>query len=293
MNRRPLAKIPLLNGWLKVCNSMYDLYNTALADRWPHPRKQLKQAALTQVGMAKQELQSGLQWLQLANPDMVGQKAAELVAFQLAEKPNSALVFPTGKTPLPMYAHLRQTSGINWEKSRLFQLDEYIKPQIDGPLPYQSFAAFMHQELWNFVGGQKFYLEQYFDCPLAYEALVTKDDGPDLIILGIGHNGHIAFNEPGSMDDSATRIVDLAEQTMLSNFGGIRQAGYPTQAITLGLKAILNARHILMLATGGGKKEIIQRAFNMETPPDPDCPASWLKRHPHVTLLTDFEFSSQ
>jgi glucosamine-6-phosphate deaminase len=123
--------------------------------------------------------------------------------------------------------------------------------------------------------------------------MVTKDDGPDLIILGIGHNGHIAFNEPGSMDDSITRVVDLAEQTMVSNFGGVGQAGYPTQAITLGLKAILSARHILMLATGSGKRGIIQRAFNMETPPDPDCPASWLKRHPHVTLLTDFEFSSQ
>lgn len=243
--------------------------------------------------MAKQKFQGGLQWLQLANPELVGKKAAELIALQLAEKPDSSLVFPTGKTPLPMYAHLRQIEGINWEKSRLFQLDEYIKPPTKGPLPYQSFAAFMHQQLWGAVGGQKFYLEQYFDCPLAYEALVSKANGPDLVVLGIGQNGHIAFNEPGSSVDSPTRAVELTEQTMLSNFGQVNQPGYPTQAITLGLKAILGARHILLLATGAGKKEIIQRAFNSETPPEVACPASWLKRHPKVTLLTDFDFSGQ
>lgn len=221
--------------------------------------------------------------------ESVGEHAASIVAGHLAQKPNASLVFPTGKTPLPMYAHLRRMNTINWEKSRLFQLDEYIKPAIQGPLPYQSFAEFMHLELWNFVGGQKFYLEQYFDCPPAYEALVTRDNGPDLVILGIGRNGHIAFNEPGSLPDSPTRVVDLAEQTMQSNFGGVLMPGFPTQAITLGLKAILSARHILMLATGDNKKNIIREAFSPETPPSHDCPASWLKDHPNVTILTDFE----
>lgn len=273
---------------------MYHLDNTALKDRRLSVSVDTEQTDLIQVSMAKHELQNAApQWLQLASAELVGQKAAELIALQLDSKPNSSLVFPTGNTPLPMYKHLRQMAGINWEKSRLFQLDEYIQPDTHSSPPYQSFAAFMQKELWSHVGGQKFYMEQYFDCPLAYESLVTKENGPDLVILGIGGNGHIAFNEPGSPPDSPSRVVHLAEQTIINNFGGANQPGYPTQAITLGLKAILSARHIILLATGTGKQAIVQKALNPETLPDPECPASWLKQHPHVTLLTDFDFSTQ
>ncbi len=238
--------------------------------------------------MAEQKLATGVRFIPLPNIEAVAEQAAALVARQLTEKPNSALVFPTGKTPLPLYAQLRAMNDINWEKSRLFQLDEYIKPATEGPLPYQSFADFMQKELWNFVGGQKFYLEQYFDCPAAYEALMTQENGPDLLILGIGSNGHVAFNEPGSEPDSPTRVIDLADQTMISNFGGIRKPGYPIQAITLGLKAILNAKRILLLATGANKQTITAQAFDPKTPPDLNCPASWLKQHPNVTVITDF-----
>jgi glucosamine-6-phosphate deaminase len=230
----------------------------------------------------------GLHWLKLPDAEAVAQQATHIVAEQLAHKPNASLVFPTGSTPLGMYAQLRQRNDINWEKSRLFQLDEYVRPDFEGPLPYQTFAEFMQNELWRFVGGQKFYMAQYFECPAAYEALVTKDNGPDLVILGIGKNGHIAFNEPGSQPDSPSRIVDLAPLTRISNFADPSQPGLPTQAITLGLKAILSARHILMLATGTGKQGIVATAFDPNTAPDINCPASWLKQHPHVTLLTDF-----
>lgn len=268
---------------------MYDLQKTVVMDQRPEVTRSTGRALLTQRGTTRKNMQTGFHWLRLSDTESVGIKAAELIAGQLARKPGSSLVFPTGKTPLPMYRHLRRMTDINWEKSRLFQLDEYIKPHSHGPLPYQSFADFMQKELWNFVGGQKFYLEQYFDCPAAYEALVTKQNGPDLIILGIGRNGHIAFNEPGSPPDCPTRIVDLAEQTVLSNFGAINKPGFPTQAITLGLNAILSARQILMIATGENKHDIIRQAFDPQTPPHDNCPASWLKRHPHVTLLTDFD----
>jgi glucosamine-6-phosphate deaminase len=243
--------------------------------------------------MTQKNTLQGIHWVDLPDSESVGKQAASIVAEQLSQKPDSALVFPTGKTPIPMYTHLRNMDGINWEKSRLFQLDEYIQPSMkeekEEEPPYQSFASFMRQALWDFVGGQKFYLEQYFDCPAAYEALVTQNDGPDLIILGIGQNGHVAFNEPGSFSDSPTRVIKLADQTQVSNFGAVGKPGFPTQAITLGLRAILKARHILMLATGERKKNILQQAFNPKTPPSPDCPASWLKQHPNVTILTDFE----
>ncbi|WP_373532671.1 glucosamine-6-phosphate deaminase [Vampirovibrio sp.] len=239
--------------------------------------------------MTAKETNQGIHWEHLPDAEAVGKQAASIIAEQLSQKTNSTLIFPTGKTPVPMYAHLRNMADVNWEKSRLFQLDEYLKPNAQAKAPYQSFADFMHQALWNFVGGQKFYMEQYFDCPAAYEALVTQNEGPDLVILGIGQNGHIAFNEPGSEANSPTRVVALAEQTQLSNFGAAGKPGFPTQAITLGLKAILSARHILMLATGESKKNILRQAFHPNTPPSADCPASWLKRHPHVTILTDFE----
>lgn len=232
---------------------------------------------------------TGIRFKRFENPHDVGIAAAEAVAALLAEKPNASIVFPTGKTPLPFYAALRQMPGINWEKSRLFQLDEYVKPDLEGPLPYQTFAEFMQRELWQFVGGQKFYLEQYFDCPLAYESLLTQNGGPDLVILGIGGNGHIAFNEPGADPDSPARLVDLAEQTMQSNFGGVQMPGWPVQAITLGLRGILSARSILMLATGPNKQSIVRRAFDPASEPNLDCPASWLKRHPSVTVMTDFD----
>lgn len=239
--------------------------------------------------MTQKDTPPSIHWVDLPDTEAVGKQAAKIIAEQLSQKPDSTLVFPTGKTPIPMYAHLRSMDGINWEKSRLFQLDEYIQPALEGELPYQSFAQFMQQALWNFVGGQKFYLAQYFDCPAAYEALVTQNDGPDLMILGIGENGHVAFNEPGSLSDSPARVIELANQTQISNFGAIGKPGFPTQAITLGLRTILKARHILMLATGKSKKNILQQAFNPQTPPSPDCPASWLKQHPNVTILTDFE----
>lgn len=238
--------------------------------------------------MSQAPFARGLQWLKLPTAEAVAQQAASIIADQLAQKPNASLVFPTGNTPLGMYAQLRQRNDINWEKSRLFQLDEYVQPVFEGPLPYQTFAEFMQNELWRFVGGQKFYMAQYFECPADYEALVTKDHGPDLVILGVGKNGHIAFNEPGSQPDAPSRIVDLAPLTRKSNFADPTQPGLPTQAITLGLKAILSARHILMLATGSGKQDIVATAFNPHTPPDIHCPASWLKQHPNVTLLTDF-----
>jgi glucosamine-6-phosphate deaminase len=237
----------------------------------------------------KKQPQVNTHFIQLANSEAVGQKAARMVVEQLDAKPDSSFVFPTGKTPLPLYSALRHMPELNWSKSRLFQLDEYVKPSITSPLPYENFAEFMNRELWDYISGKKYYIQHYFSDPLAYEQLVLEDQGPDLVILGIGSNGHVAFNEPGSSKNSVTRVVELAEQTMISNFGVSHKPGYPTQALTLGLKTILSARHIILLATGIGKKAIVQKAFDPYKPPSEACPASWLKLHLNVTVMTDFE----
>lgn len=241
---------------------------------------------------------AGPRFVQLPNAEAVGRKAAGIVGEQLAEKPDSTIVFPTGKTPLPMYAALRQMPEIDWTHSRLFQLDEYVPPVGSACAPYEAsscetsyyetFAQFMDRELWRLISGQKYYIQDYFGNPAAYERLLAEQGGPDLVVLGIGRNGHVAFNEPGSPPDSGMRIIDLAEQTIHSNFGQTSKP-VPTQAMTLGLKNILQARHIVLLATGTGKQEIVGRAFDPSVPPSVDCPASWLKRHPSITLITDFE----
>ena len=157
---------------------------------------------------------AGVRFVRLPNANAVGEQAALMVADQLANKPNSTLVFPTGKTPLPLYQALRHMPELDWHSSRLFQLDEYVKPKMAGPLPYETFAEFMDRELWDYIAGHKFYIQHYFQQPAAYEQLVLQGGGPDLVILGIGGNGHVAFNEPGSAPDSPTRVIELAEQTM-------------------------------------------------------------------------------
>lgn len=236
----------------------------------------------------KPKADGGVRFIQLPNADAVGQKAALLVADLLVKKPNAAIVFPTGSTPLPMYQALRHMTHVHWENSRLFHLDEYIPPSGTRQARYQTYAEYMNTELWDYIRADKNYIVHYTDKPADYEKKMTAHGGPDLVILGIGTNGHVAFNEPGSDEHSPTRIIELSEQTLISNFGGAGKKGYPVQAITVGLKAILKAKKILLLATGEKKREVVRHAFDPATLPSADLPASWLKKHPDVTVMTDF-----
>ncbi len=234
---------------------------------------------------------TGIRFLVKENAPAVGQQAAILVAEQLCRKPDSSIVFPTGNTPLPLYQSLRGANGIDWHQARLFQLDEYLSPHPDKPIIYESFAAYMERELWAHIAGQKFYIQDYLHDPAGYEQLLMANHGPDLVILGIGTNGHVAFNEPGSLPDSPTRVIDLTEETLRSNFKALDRSECPRQAMSLGLLAILSAREIILMATGENKQGIFQKAFHPQQAPSLDCPASWLKQHPNVLMLTDFEVS--
>lgn len=236
----------------------------------------------------------GVRMVTLANADAVGQKAANMVADQLKQKPASSIVFPTGNTPKPMNAHLRALKGINWQQSRLFHLDEYLNPTPAQAPVYSTFADDMDRELWQHIPVTPQNLHYFRDyTPEAYDSLVMgpQGEGPDMVILGIGADGHIAFNMPGpeSGQTAPSRLTRINKDTQAANFKDqAGQPGYPIEAKTLGIGTILKAKKIILLATGENKKEAIQRAFDPKRPASSACPASWLRFHPNVTVLTDF-----
>lgn len=254
--------------------------------------KRLVLRLMTMFSDSSKTKSSGIQLIAVESPQAMGLKAADLVAEQLRRKPDSILVFPTGKTPQPLYSRLKAMTAsgqVDWRQSRLFHLDEYLNPNPEEPPAYKTFAQEIDSQLWKAIPeANKHYFKDYAD-PAAYEhALMGPEgSGPDIVILGIGPNGHIAFNEPGSAGDSPSRQIDLAEATIKANFGELNKPGMPTQAVTLGLQAILSAKTIVLLATKG-KEKILRRALDPATPPTPDIPASWLKRHPNVVVITDF-----
>ncbi|MGE0201677.1 MAG: 6-phosphogluconolactonase [Candidatus Melainabacteria bacterium] len=246
-------------------------------------------------------LEANVNWYTMADPEEVGQKAARLIKAQLNRKPDSVLVFPTGNTPIPMYACLRAMTTreqyrIDWAKARLFHLDEYL-PRGGAPLAESlSFRHYLNEALWGLPeleNACKYYLMDYLESPMAYEQAIRDCGGPDLVILGIGRNGHIAFLEPGfDPAHSPTGVVTLKPQTIEANFGD-RSLGWTDQAVSLGWDILQTARHILLLATGDATKGVITReAFSPETIPSAQLPASLLRTltHAEVSVITDFPF---
>ena len=183
------------------------------------------------------------------------------------------LVLPTGSTPLGLYKELVKRE-LDWSNISTFNLDEYI---MNPDHPY-SYHSFMKENLFNKIN---IYPNNYhfpFRPTLAYEDKMIVNKGIDLCILGIGSNGHIAFNEPGSSFNSRTRVVDLDEQTIQDNsrfFDSVDDV--PKQAITMGLGTIMESKRIVLMAQGKHKKGILDRAMFGEI--TEDIPASILQTH--------------
>lgn len=211
---------------------------------------------------------------------------AEAVAKQLRDKPSSNLGLPTGHTPLGCYRLLSQWSAagqIDWCQAHSFQLDEYLDPAQ----PEMTFEYFLETNLLvhtNLPKQSRFNPQRCSD----YDELIRAHGGLDLTILGIGTNGHVAFNEPGTVQESWTHCVWLTESTREANkvyFGG--QKNVPKKGITMGIETILASRKLILIASGERKREILERA--LLDPVSEGIPASFLSLHPHVTVITDFE----
>lgn len=215
--------------------------------------------------------------------------AAGLAAGFIWANPHAVLGLPTGGTPEGFYRALVKT-GISLAQVRTFNLDEYVGLSREHP---ESYFRFMKERLYDHTDlnpanahvphGTAPDLEA--ECR-RYEAAIHAAGGIDLMILGLGHNGHIGFNEPGTPWDSRTRRVRLTEETRKANarfFGSVEAV--PREALTMGIGTILEARRILLLASGADKAEIVNRFLHGE--PSVSVPATALQQHPDVTVILD------
>ena len=192
--------------------------------------------------------------------------------------PKPKLILPTGSTPIGLYKEL-VNRDLDWSHAITFNLDVYLM-NVDHPESYQSY---MRKNLFDRTNIYPDHTHFPFRPTSAFEDKIAGSMGIDLCILGIGTNGHIAFNEPGSSFKSRTRVVNLSEQTIKDNsrfFNSIDDV--PTQAITMGLGTIMESKKIVLMANGDHKLNILNVAMNGEV--TEDVPASILQNHENVEV---------
>jgi glucosamine-6-phosphate deaminase len=221
-----------------------------------------------------------------ADYETLSQTAAELIVKAVRGKAGLVLGLPTGRTPLGMYeelVRLYRSQGLDFSGVRTFNLDEYLGLRSGHP---NSFHSYMHRHLFGHVNIPP----EHKHIPLDvanYEDAIQNAGGIDLLVVGIGTNGHIAFNEPGSSFASRTRVVDLAPETIANAAKQFSKDAVPKQAITMGIATIMEARHILLLASGKAKADVVRRA--LRGPITELVPASALQTHPNVIAMLDEE----
>ena len=203
---------------------------------------------------------------------------ANIIKRQLKKHPLSKLGLPTGDTPLGMYSELVKKE-LDWSHAITFNLDVYLM-NIDHP---QSYQMYMRGNLFDRTNIYPDHTHFPFRPTSAFEDKITESMGIDLCILGIGSNGHIAFNEPGSSFKSRTRVVDLSLQTLQDNSRFFDSAeDVPKQAITMGLGTIMESKKIILMVNGKHKLTILNVAMNGEV--TETVPASILQRHDNVEV---------
>lgn len=223
-----------------------------------------------------------------------GELIAQGIADLLRRKPGALLGVATGSTPLPVYEALAErvrSGAVDASQARIAQLDEYVGLPAGHPESYRSVVlrevvAPLGLDEEAFIGPDGSAEDVQAACE-AYDRALMEAGGVDLQLLGIGTDGHIGFNEPCSSLASRTRIKTLTERTRIDNarfFGG-DVAQVPHHVITQGIGTILDARHLVLLATGEGKAEAV--AQTVEGPVSALVPASALQLHPHATVVVD------
>lgn len=230
----------------------------------------------------------------LGNSSEIGAVAADTIESLLARKPDAVLGLATGSSPLAIYDELAARCGagrVSFKQAKGFTLDEYVGLPADHPERYRNVIDTVFVSQVDFgpgaVAGPDGLAEDIAAACAHYEDAIQAAGGIDLQILGIGTDGHIGFNEPGSSLASRTRIKTLTRQTRMDNarfFGGELDA-VPTHCLTQGLGTIMDSRHVILVATGRNKAEAVHHLA--EGAVSAMWPASILQHHPHVTVLLD------
>ncbi len=223
----------------------------------------------------------------------MSRRAANILSAQVILKPDSVLGLATGSTPVGMYRQLvnwYEKGDIDFSQVHTVNLDEYLGLAPDHD---QSYRYFMQQNLFDHINVRPentnvpngLASDPEAECR-RYNEVIAGLGGIDLQVLGMGHNGHIGFNEPEEAFELETHVVDLTENTIQANARFFASKDeVPRRAITMGIKAIMQARHILVVVSGEDKAEIVRRAF--AGPVTPLVPASILQMHPHLSLVGD------
>ena len=218
-------------------------------------------------------------------------KAFEIMKSYL--KPGKVLGLATGSTPLGLYSRMvddHKQNNTSYKQIKTFNLDEYVGLPIEHP---ESYYAFMHRNLFDLIDIEK--ENAHLPCGLGddlernceeYEKMINENP-VDIQVLGIGSDGHIAFNEPGTSFDSLTHVTDLHESTIKDNarFFDNDMSKVPTQAVTQGIGTIMKAKNIILIATGSNKAKAVKDMI--EGPVDEMCPASILQNHQDVIVIVD------
>ncbi len=231
--------------------------------------------------------------LKCKDPAEVGKLAADQFESLILSKPACLLGLATGSSPLPLYRELAErckAGRIDFSRVRSANLDEYKGLSGDHP---QSYRYFMNENLFKHINIKpentivpSGLVEDVDTMCAEYERMIEAWGGVDLQLLGLGHDGHIGFNEPEDHFPAMTHEVELLEITREANkrfFGSIDEV--PTAAYTMGIGTVMAARKVLMVVTGKDKAEILKKSFF--GPVTPEVPASILQFHPDVTVICD------
>lgn len=226
-------------------------------------------------------------------PEVLARFAVDLISERIAERPDATIGLATGSSPLPIYRELAkrvEAGSIDLSAVRFFSLDEYAGLSPDHSMSYRHFLdehvvrpCGIDPDQFTVLNGLA--PDLHSECA-GYETAITDAGGIDLQILGVGHNGHIGFNEPTSSFGSRTRVVALTQQTVDANARFFTKSeDVPLLALSQGIGTILAARRLVLIATGAGKAPAIHAAIEGEL--TSSVPASALQLHPKATFLVD------
>ena len=242
--------------------------------------------------------QTTMRIIKADNYDEMSQIAAEIFISKIKQKPDAVLGLATGSTPLGLYKNLiedHQKNGTSYQQIHTVNLDEYIGLSKDNPNSYHSY---MMNNLFKYLDIPQNHIhlphgdavDLLQECE-RYETIINDLGNVELQVLGIGKNGHIGFNEPGTPFSSKTHIIELKESTRQANarfFNHLDEV--PKQAITMGISTIMKSKEIILLASGEAKAEATYKLIHGDL--TEQLPASILKQHPAVTVIVDKEAAS-